>query len=120
MYPECFAIISHLISTFQEDKKIAIIEKIDNKFSNIANTGYMSVWLQRLTIPIANTAFKYQEKICNVVNGDVHSLWNNDWIKECEIKEILNTESIIDQEIISTLSPKFDSSEIETFPDNYG
>ena len=76
-YPICSAILSKLLSFIEpKDKKKDIINKIINKFSKIPNTGFIEIWLQRITL-LFNPDFQYKETICKVVSGHSDKIWNN-------------------------------------------
>ena len=55
-YPIASAILSKLLSLLENQIKIeTILQTVKEKFKNIPNTGYLEVWLQRLTIKIDRT-----------------------------------------------------------------
>ena len=107
--PRLFALVaaslSFLISKI-EDKGIqkATLLKIKNKFSQLPNTSYLNIWLQRLTIKIDPT-ISYSGKLCEKVIDRGLPIWNSDWLnvkfkKIVEETEIVKNESIEKMEII--------------------
>jgi hypothetical protein len=57
-YSICSAILSKLLSFMEsKDNKEDVINRIIKKFSKIPNTGFLEVWLQRVTLP-----FKPEQK----------------------------------------------------------
>jgi hypothetical protein len=113
-YAMCAAIISKLMSFLDSDKmKIEVAKKIISRFSKIPNTGYMQIWLQRITLPIYKN-LPYQEPLCKLVSGDNISLWNNAWINNKKLKQAIST-PIVDQDAIAALDPVIPINEVELF-----
>lgn len=107
--PRLFALVaaslSFLISKIG-DKEIQkeTLLKIKNKFSQLPNTSYLNIWLQRLTIKI-DPAISYSGKLCEKVIDRSLPIWNSDWLngkfkKIVEETEIVKNESIEKMEII--------------------
>ena len=107
--PRLFALVaaslSFLISKI-EDKELQkeTLLKIKNKFSQLPNTSYLNIWLQRLTIKI-DPAISYSGKLCEKVIDRGLPIWNSDWLnvkfkKIVEETEIVKNESIEKMEII--------------------
>ena len=107
--PRLFALVaaslSFLISKI-EDKELQkeTLLKIKNKFSQLPNTSYLNIWLQRLTIKI-DPAISYSGKLCEKVIDKSLPIWNSDWLngkfkKIVEETEIVKNESIEEMEII--------------------
>jgi hypothetical protein len=114
-YPICVAILSKLISFIEEERtKLGVIDKIMKKFSMIPNTGYMQIWLQRITISFKDN-LTFDEPLCNLVAGKDEKIWNNDWISLGILKKAINSKTIIDKNIINKLKPVISPDEIELF-----
>lgn len=107
--PRLFALVvaslSFIISKI-EDKELQkqTLLKIKNKFSQLPNTSYLNIWLQRLTIKI-DPAISYPGKLCGKVIDRNLSIWNSDWLnikfkKIVEETEIIINESIEKMEVI--------------------
>lgn len=113
-YAICAAIISKLMSFIEsKDEKKAIAEKINTRFAKIPNTGHMQIWIQRVTLPIAQD-ISYQEPICKLVSGQNISLWNTQWITSNDLKASIAT-SVIDQAALDALEPVIPIDEVELF-----
>jgi hypothetical protein len=114
-YPVFVSIISKLLKFKPSNiEKEEIIKKIKNRFDTIPNTGYMDIWLQRITFPF-NKEMAYKEKICQLVNGKKIRLWNNDWLNSKTLEAIINPEKIIDKQKLSELSPFIQPKEVSLF-----
>lgn len=113
-YPVVSAILSKLVSMLEETQKREVIEKIQKRFSTIANTNHMQIWLQRISITFAKD-IKYEDRLCNLVAGEKIEIWNNEWIKSEGIKKIINTEKIIDNDVIANIPSIIDKGEFELF-----
>jgi hypothetical protein len=119
--PLCAAILSHLIDLLESTtKKSEVIDKIKKKFERVPNTGFLDIWLQRITLPFGQK-MHYDEKICKVVNKVVKNdllkddLWNSDWISSIELKGAINFSKVIKQCEIDTLPPVISPEECELF-----
>ena len=113
-YAICAAIISKLMGSLEtEEEKKVVAEKIKNRFAKIPNTGHMEIWIQRVTLPIAND-MSYQEPICRLVSGDGVSLWNTEWIK-CHALNASIATTVIDQAALDALEPVIRIDEVELF-----
>ena len=113
-YPICAAIISQLLfqlKTLEEKQKI--ITKIHHKFSHIPHTGYMEIWLQRITLKIDKT-IKYKELLCQLTAGTKVTIWNTDWLPG-KFKKTLDISKIINQDIIKKMESVISRKEIELF-----
>ncbi len=114
-YPICAATISKLLSFLErEEEKQVVIKKIKKRFSQIPNTGYMEIWLQRITLPFSK-AIDYDEPICKLVAGNNVSLWNNNWISNKNLIKAINAEKIVDREIIRMQEPVIPPKEVELY-----
>ena len=114
-YSICSAILSKLLSLMEsEDKKEEIVNRIINKFSKIPNTGFLEIWLQRVTLSF-KSELKYDESICKLVSGDNVMIWNNDWISSRDLKNAINSKHIIDKSQIKKLKPIISTKEVELF-----
>lgn len=111
----CAAILSILFRHVEtQGQKVATINKIKNRFSQIPNTGLMQIWLQRVTYPL-DRAIRYEEPLCSLVSGDVVQIWNSDWIIAGDLKRALNSTKIIDKERLEALDPTISTEEIDLF-----
>ena len=78
-YYVCVAILSKLLSFEKKKDRESIISLIENKFSKIPNTDYLSIWLQRITITYKPKR-NYNSIICKKLYNSNIELWNSDWL----------------------------------------
>lgn len=111
------AILSELIGCLKNiDEKKQKIDQIKRKLSKIPNTGVFEVWLQRMTLEIDQT-IQYQEGLCGVVLDKNSKIWEDKWIKDSSLKELLKSEGILDLEFLSlaAMSSSIAPDEFEIF-----
>jgi hypothetical protein len=106
------ASLSFLISKI-EDKEIQkeTVLKIKNKFSQLPNTSYLNIWLQRLTIKI-DPAISYSGKLCEKVIDRGLPIWNSDWLN-VKFKKIVEETEIVKNESIEKIEIIFSEEETE-------
>lgn len=113
-YPVASAILSKLLSLISDnDVQTTIINQIMEKFDKIPNTGHIQLWLQRVTIKI-NREQSYKELLCQKVNDLSICIWNSEWLND-ELREIIEEEPIIDEEIIDEIDRIIESEEFQLF-----
>lgn len=111
-YPVATAIISKLFSFIEkQEEKEALLKRIKNKFTKIPNTGYLDIWLQRVSISFDVTQ-NYNEPLCKIVMGETPEIWNNAWLKD-GLAELLSSNKIVCK--ITELPPVIAKEEIELF-----
>lgn len=115
-YPIISAILSKLLSLISETQQKELLSMINNKFEKIPNTWHLKIWLQRITLKI-NRAILYDEPLCAKVNDQSITLWNSDWLDN-PMKSIIDTESIINEEVIDKIDKTIKKREIELFSTN--
>ena len=99
-----------LLKLLGVDNYQSILSKnIEEKFSKIPNTDYLSIWLQRITITY-NKNRDFNSVVCKKIYDDKSKIWNSNWIN-IDINEKL----IIKQEIINKLTPVISSKNLEIF-----
>ena len=117
--PSCAAILSHLLCYLETDaEKSTVIQKVQGKFQRIPNTGFLDIWLQRITLPF-EAKRHYSEKICKLVNGDSIDLWDSDWITNRKLRTVINPLSIVDQGEIAALPSAISQEEFDLFLSNW-
>ena len=104
VYPIWMALISKLLVLINdENEKLSIISKLKNKFKQVPNTGFLDLWMQRVSIKI-DRALPYNEPLCMLVNNKDIPLWNSNWLKKrWKIYKIIEDADIIDEVKISEL-----------------
>ena len=114
-YAICAAILSKLMSFLgTEDEKKTVVEKIKTRFGKIPNTGYMQIWIQRVTLPIS-VGIVYEEPICKLVAGENILLWNVSWIKGKALESALDVTKVVDHEKRASLDSVITLAEVELF-----
>ena len=110
-YPVVSAILSKLLELSEDSA--GIIEKIRKRFTKLPNTEHLDLWLQRITLKIERD-FSYQGKLCKKVAGNNIEIWCSDWLKD-DLKRIISSSVIIDQEEIEKMKPVIESEEVAIF-----
>ena len=114
IYPYFATIISFLLGCVtRKRQKEKILKQIVKKFGDIPNTAHLRIWLQRIAVSIG-VDMGFKEKICKIVLDENINLWNNSWLKK-NLRDQIETTSIIDKNIIKTLSPVISKEEVELF-----
>ena len=118
IYPLCAAIISKIFECISEkEKKLNYIERINKKFQKLPNTGFMDIWLQRISYKISPDV-PYSDKLCEVVKNKNAQLWNSNWLNDKFKKAILKS-SLINEKIIEKMTPVITQREVDTFQLQY-
>jgi len=118
VYPIASAILSKLLSFLQKDvEKIEIIRKIIKRFKQIPNTGYLELWLQRITLNF-DYDFSYKERLCSKVINPNCVIWNSEWLKG-DLKNLIDNANIVDKNKIQLLDFVIQKSEVELFHTSY-
>lgn len=113
-YNLCAAIISKIIECVSSDEeKINYIKKIIKKFNSLPNTGFMDIWLQRISYKISSDV-QYKDKLCKLMNHQEALLWNSDWLNG-KLKQIIDNCQIINENIIEQMSPVITQKEVDAF-----
>lgn len=113
-YNLCAAIISKIIECVPSNQeKISYIKKINKKFESLPNTGFMDIWLQRISYKISSD-IPYKDKLCQLINNRKGSIWNSEWLKG-RLKQITDKCQIINDNIIERMSPVITQNEVDAF-----
>ena len=108
------SILSVLLASYDnEQDKMSIIKKIVRKFSLIPNTGYLDLWLQRISIPF-NRQYEFSEELCKIPQGKHAEIWNNEWLTKL-IKPLVTPEKMIDDARLAGLSPVVPPEEVDLY-----
>jgi hypothetical protein len=112
------AILSVLLDRIKDtETKISTVQRIQQKFGKLPNTGHMLIWLQRVTLPIKKD-IEYDDAICKLVVDESISLWNNDWISSIDLKNAVDAAKIINKAVRDQLAPTIQPKEFELFLSN--
>ncbi len=109
------AIISSLMLYVPSRQIDYLIKSIHKKCLTLPNTGIIQLWLQRMCISL-HVGEYYTERLCQRVGGSTTNcdIWNVEWIS-ANHKRKFNEMNFIDSDIVSTLTPIYDLSEINPF-----
>lgn len=118
-YPVSAAILSKLISFLEYDwERQEVVEKVLGKFSNIPNTGHMQVWLQRISCHFDRDV-EFNEPLCQIIHQNHENIWNNEWISSNDLRNIVNSNRLIDFSILNDMDPVIPIKEIELYKSRY-
>jgi hypothetical protein len=86
--------------------------------ARVPYNGYLEIWLQRVTQPQAvGLEFSSNERICQIVNGEPATLWENAWISSNDLRAALDVSRIVVgsvADIAAVIKPE----EVELFKQN--
>jgi hypothetical protein len=117
-YPICARILTKMMQCLDSQQlKENVAKKIFDRFSQLPNTGYLQIWLQRITLPIRKD-LKYEEAMCKLVSGERETLWKSDWLDSHDLRNALDT-PIVDKSEIDKLEPVIRKKEVQPFVSNY-
>lgn len=113
--PKTYPIVSAILSKLLElsENRPEIMDKIIKRFAKLPNTEHLDLWLQRITLKIEGD-FPYQGKLCKRVEDKNVEIWCSDWLKD-DLKTIISSGAIIDQEEIEKMKPVIESEEVDIF-----
>lgn len=114
IYSISSAFLSKLLTYLNKDERIEVINNIQKKFNNIPNTGFLDIFLQRISLKI-DPSIKYSEKLCNKIINENESIWSSEWINNPSIKNIINKSNIIDRNIIANMDAIITQEEVDAF-----
>ena len=100
-------VASRLIDSLNDEKlKQDIRNKLFARMIGRPNSTYTELWLQNMTYQYDKRARKcpYTARLCKVVMGDKHDLWNNSWLKP-EFTQGFDQSSIVNQETLAKVTP---------------
>ena len=118
-YPISAAILSQLIDFLDTvDSKRAIVKRIRKRFSQMPNTEYVQIWLQRVSYPF-DASIDFQFPLCKLVRSDDAQVWNNEWISSSSVREAISSNSIIDRSSLGAMPDVIPIGEIELFISAY-
>lgn len=118
-YKHCAAILEEFLRFLTKEGRKEVIKKILKKFKLIPNTGYLEIWLQRITINF-DEKIKYEEHLCGLITKkdqptcDQLQVWNSHWLKP-ELKNLLISMNVIDRNLLENLPDRVSVEEIGIF-----
>ena len=119
-YPMSAAILSKLFNYLDtETDKIGIIKQIQRKFLQIPNTGYMDLWLQRISHRYAPD-IEFDEVLCKKVQQDSAAvLWNIDWIDDSNLLAAIANTDVVDFDKLNNMPEIMSHAEVALFNSDY-
>ena len=118
-YAVAAAILSHLLSFLKTAaERRDVIERIRKKFSRLPNTGYMDIWLQRISFRL-DPHLDFDEPLCRIVSQEHEEIWNTDWISSRDLKRAVDPKSIVSGEALSGITSTIPIKEIRLFLGGY-
>lgn len=112
VFPKAIGIIARLLANIDHELAVDIVNKIKKKIGLSANTGYMDVWLQRITIHLGD--FKYSEPLCELIYSNTLELFKSEWLDE-EYRVLLNNVSFIDRRVLAESKLIIPASKTDVF-----
>lgn len=97
------------IESIEERKSLLI--KIKDKFSQLPNTAYLNIWLQRITLKV-DPSITYSGKLCEKVLNNTVQIWNSNWLNP-KIKKLLEETEIIKLNVIEEMDITFSDKELD-------
>ena len=112
----CIAIIAKLLQEIHGNDREAVCDSLLKKFRGIPNGGHFEIWLQRIFSPLG-FAREYTEPLCELVAGTMQQLpWSTGFLStEPKLKAILDSASIVDRKVLSSMKAEFTQEEIDLF-----
>lgn len=100
-------VASRLIDSLKDEKlKQKIRNKLFARMIGRPNSTYTELWLQNMTYQADKKSRKcpYTARLCKVVMGNKHDLWNNSWLKSSLTKGF-DQSSIVNKETLAKVTP---------------
>ena len=121
--PRCYqlsmAIMAKLFARIPEHDRPKVAKRILEKFIRLPHTGYLQVWLQRIMKP-SGIGLDYTERLCQIVDGSIGSIWNNEWLKEDgKLYSSMQSIDIVDRSKLTKTRSNMSEEEINIFIANY-
>lgn len=89
-------IVNYIFRKIDDSEKNYLWGKIVRKMRSVPQNGFLDIWLQRLVYPDnVKLEFSTDEKICNVVSGNIVDIWRNEWINNMKFENILCRSNIL-------------------------
>ena len=112
----CIAIIAKLLQKIYGNDREAVCEGLLKKFRDIPHGGHFEIWLQRIFTPLG-FACEFGEPLCKLVNGTMQHLpWPTGFLStEPKLKAIMDSTSIVDRKVLSSMKAEFTQEEIDLF-----
>ena len=78
----------------------------------------MEIWLKEI-VRHFEQPFQFQEKMCAVIDAQPTSLWDCDWVKSRDLRDLVLGEPIVNRSRFDEMKLPFDDDEVSLFADLY-
>lgn len=113
IYPQAASLLSKLVAYEDDGDVVTLLNKLERKFSDTPNIGFLDIWLQRISLSYDRKR-QFTEPICQLVVGAQIKLWNSDWLTP-RVRASFESESILDHAALQDLSRVISLEETEPF-----
>lgn len=123
----CLQIISTILEHLPKEDTQNIIRNIKDRFSNVPHSEFVTLFIQRITLPynykedfngpMYNSVYKTQ---ANESSSDI-KIWNLEWLRDAprEFSQNIMKEKFIHKKIIDNMKKAISKDEIDIFPRRY-
>lgn len=103
LIPLVVPLIGDLTDNLPDKDKPKIVQQLIDKLSLIPNTGQLDVFVQAMAYTTLKNQ-KYNETLTDIVRKDNNqkNLWNNQWLSDKALRQIIEKTSIIDRDKLSS------------------
>lgn len=117
------AIVSQLFLKFKDESLVKrLVDDIHLKFKNIPNTGFVEIWLQRISA-VLGIEIVYNDKLTEaaLLNLKMSQLWNFNWLVEDATKALngMNISNLPDEIREKRIFPAISREEVALFRPAY-
>lgn len=99
-----------------------LVDDLHNKFKDIPNTGFIDIWLQRISIALG-IRLNYKDQLTHAALAKVKmsDIWNCDWLQTDAVKTLnaMTISNLKDEVAAKRISPVISREEVELFKLSY-
>lgn len=117
VYPQFTAILSLLLSRLSDEKKKLYLDKVRRKFSDLPNTSFLDIWLQRIYAKVG-CEDDFAASLCKLARGETVPIWNSEWL-DTNIKKQIEACSLIDSAKMNQKTFIVEQVEVDAFVQLY-
>lgn len=111
--PTAIGSISILLSLIDDiNGRVIILKKLKNKFNQVPNSLFLTIWFQRLNIE-NKIKVEYKDKICLKLLDEHEVLWDNEWLSK-SLRTLIDTSKIVRKTKLNSSKTKLSNIEIES------
>lgn len=116
--PQVAAILIVLVRRCGKRDRESIVEGAVNRIRRTPNSGHMEIWLKEI-VRHFEQPFQFDEKMCAVIDAQPTSLWDCDWVKSSDMRDLVLEEPIVNRSRLEEMKLPFDDDEVSLFADLY-